>query len=100
MPRWLGERLKQRKLRVTRETTFAEIGLDSILAVEMTMVVSETFSVTVDPSAVWDYPSIRALSAHLAPRFHGAAPAVAEAHADMEADSDAPSPIAAQPSTL
>ncbi|PCE30130.1 AMP-binding protein [Burkholderia ubonensis] len=93
---WLGERLKQRKLRLTRETTFAEIGLDSILAVEMTMVVSETFSVTVDPSAVWDYPSICTLAAHVAPRIRGAAPAAAVAHAD----SDAPSPIAAQPSTL
>ncbi|WP_431823857.1 AMP-binding protein [Burkholderia sp. F1] len=93
---WLGERLKHRKLRLTRESTFAEIGFDSILAVEMTMVVSETFSVTVDPSAVWDYPSIRALAAHLAPRLRGAAPAVAEAHAD----SDVHSPIAAQPSTL
>ncbi|WP_368042085.1 acyl-CoA dehydrogenase family protein [Burkholderia metallica] len=93
---WLGERLKQRKLRLTRETTFAEIGLDSILAVEMTMVASETFSVTVDPAAVWDYPSIRTLAAHLAPRMRGAAPAAAVAHAA----SDAASPIAAQPLTL
>ena len=93
---WLGERLKHRKLRLTRESTFAEIGFDSILAVEMTMVFSETYNVPVDPSAVWDYPSIRALAAHLAPRTRGVAPAVAAAHAD----SDAPSPIAAQPSTL
>ncbi|WGS47567.1 AMP-binding protein (plasmid) [Burkholderia sp. JSH-S8] len=93
---WLGERLKHRKLRLTRESTFAEIGFDSILAVEMTVVFSETFSVTVNPSAVWDYPSIRALAAHLAPRTRGVAPAVAAARAD----SDAPSPIAAQPSTL
>ncbi|KWK81032.1 AMP-dependent synthetase [Burkholderia ubonensis] len=93
---WLGERLKHRKLRLTRESTFAEIGFDSILAVEMTMVFSETFSATVDPSAVWDYPSIRALAAHLAPRIRGAAPAAAVAHADPDTDS----PIAAQPSTL
>ncbi|WP_321861705.1 AMP-binding protein [Burkholderia cenocepacia] len=91
---WLGERLKQRKLRLTRETTFAEIGLDSILAVEMTMVASETFSVTVDPAAVWDYPSIRTLAAHLAPRMRGAAPAAAVAHAASD------TPIAAQPLTL
>ncbi|MPV68736.1 AMP-binding protein [Burkholderia sp. BE17] len=89
---WLGERLKQRKLRLTRETTFAEIGLDSILAVEMTMVASETFSVTVDPAAVWDYPSIRTLAAHLAPRMRDAAPAAAVAHAASD--------IAAQPLTL
>ncbi|KVN65215.1 AMP-binding protein [Burkholderia stagnalis] len=93
---WLGERLKHRKLRLTRESTFAEIGFDSILAVEMTMVFSETHNVPVDPSAVWDYPSIRALAAHLAPRTRGVAPAAAVAHADP----DAPSPIAAQPSTL
>ncbi|WP_423383165.1 AMP-binding protein [Burkholderia sp. LMG 32019] len=93
---WLGERLKHRKLRLTRESTFAEIGFDSILAVEMTIVFSETFSVSVDPSAVWDYPSIRALAAHLAPRTRGTAPAVAAAHADP----DTPSPLAAQPSNL
>ncbi|RQQ42577.1 AMP-binding protein [Burkholderia stagnalis] len=93
---WLGERLKHRKLRLTRESTFAEIGFDSILAVEMTMVFSETHNVPVDPSAVWDYPSIRALAAHLAPRTRGVAPAAAVAHADP----DAPSLIAAQPSTL
>lgn len=73
-----------------------DIGFDSILAVEMTIGLSETFSVIVDPSAVWDYPSICALAAHLAPRTHGAASAVAAAHADP----DASSPIAAQPSTL
>ncbi|RQT24663.1 AMP-binding protein [Burkholderia cepacia] len=93
---WLGERLKHRKLRLTRESTFAEIGFDSILAVEMTIVFSEAFSVSVDPSAVWDYPSIRALAAHLAPRTRGAAPAAVVAHADP----DAPSTFAAQPSIL
>lgn len=93
---WLGERLKHRKLRLTRESTFAEIGFDSILAVEMTIVFSEAFSVSVDPSAVWDYPSIRALAAHLAPRTRGAAPAAVVAHANP----DAPSTFAAQPSIL
>ena len=66
---WLGERLESRGLCVTPETTFAEIGLDSILAVELTLEFNETFNVAVDASAVWDYPSISTLAAHLAARI-------------------------------
>ncbi|MGY4730728.1 AMP-binding protein [Burkholderia pyrrocinia] len=66
---WLGERLKSRDLCVTPETTFAEIGLDSILAVELTLEFNETFNVAIDASAVWDYPSISTLAAHLAARI-------------------------------
>ncbi|TDA47804.1 AMP-binding protein [Burkholderia pyrrocinia] len=63
--KWLTERLKRQTLRLTHDTTFAEIGLDSILAVELTMVFKETYGVTIDASAIWDYPSIGTLAAHL-----------------------------------
>nr|WP_310136861.1 AMP-binding protein [Burkholderia ambifaria] len=66
---WLDERLKGRGLRLTPATTFAEIGLDSILAVELMLEFNETFSVAVDASAIWDYPSISTLAAHLATRI-------------------------------
>ncbi|MGU7816812.1 AMP-binding protein [Burkholderia sp. AW49-1] len=66
---WLDERLKARRLCLTPATTFAEIGLDSILAVELTLEFNETFSVTVDASALWDYPSISSLAMHLATRI-------------------------------
>ena len=62
---WLNERLKARGLCLRPATTFAEIGLDSILAIELTMEFNETFSVAVDASAVWDYPSISTLAAYL-----------------------------------
>ncbi|KVO11051.1 AMP-dependent synthetase [Burkholderia ubonensis] len=68
---WLGERLKHPSLHLTDDTTFAELGLDSILAVELAMVFGETFGVTVDASAVWDYPSIGMLAAHLAIQICG-----------------------------
>ena len=63
---WLDERLKARGLSLRPATTFAEIGLDSILAIELTMEFNATFSVAVDASAVWDYPSISTLAAYLA----------------------------------
>ncbi|AIO69295.1 AMP-binding protein [Burkholderia oklahomensis] len=66
---WLGERLRNRRIALTAETTFADIGLDSILAVELTMAFSDAFRTTVDASAVWDHSSIDALAAHLATRM-------------------------------
>ncbi|RQR47457.1 AMP-dependent synthetase [Burkholderia sp. Bp9126] len=88
---WLSERLKQRKLHLAHDTTFDEIGLDSILAVELATVFSETFGVTVDASVIWDYPSIGTLSAHLALRIRSNLPV----HTEM----DAHSAVAARPLT-
>jgi acyl-CoA synthetase (AMP-forming)/AMP-acid ligase II/alkylation response protein AidB-like acyl-CoA dehydrogenase/acyl carrier protein len=65
---WLGKRLRQRRIDLTTGTSFADIGLDSILAIELTMAFSDAFGVTVDAAAVWDYSSIDSLSAHLATR--------------------------------
>ncbi|PXX21687.1 MULTISPECIES: AMP-binding protein [Burkholderia] len=66
---WLSERLESRSLCLAPETTFAEIGLDSVLAVELALEFNETFRVTVDEAMVRDYPSISTLAAHLAPRL-------------------------------
>ncbi|AJY31007.1 hypothetical protein BTM_4906 [Burkholderia thailandensis 34] len=76
---WLGERLRNRRIALTAETTFADIGLDSILAVELTMAFGDAFRTTVDASAVWDYASIDALATHLAARMDRHAPAQAAA---------------------
>ncbi|KVU41106.1 AMP-dependent synthetase [Burkholderia ubonensis] len=66
---WLRVRLERHGFRLTRTTTFAEIGLDSTLAVELALEFSETFSVAVDASAVWDYPSVNTLAEYLATRI-------------------------------
>ncbi|AIO84752.1 polyketide synthase [Burkholderia pseudomallei] len=76
---WLGARLRNRRIALTAETTFADIGLDSILAVELTMAFGDAFRTTVDASAVWDYASIDALATHLAARMDRHAPAQADA---------------------
>ncbi|AJY39658.1 AMP-binding protein [Burkholderia humptydooensis] len=76
---WLGERLRNRRIALTAETTFADIGLDSILAVELTMAFGDAFRTTVDASAVWDHASIDALATHLAARMGQHAPAQADA---------------------
>ncbi|RXV65969.1 AMP-dependent synthetase [Burkholderia stabilis] len=66
---WLGERLESRSLCLTPATTFAEIGLDPALALDLAVEFNETFSVTVDVAMVWDYPSISTLAAYLATRI-------------------------------
>ncbi|AOJ83200.1 AMP-dependent synthetase [Burkholderia savannae] len=81
---WLGERLRNRRISLTAETTFADIGLDSILAVELTMAFSDAFRTTVDASAVWDHASIDALATHLATRTdQGARPHADAAPSDI-----------------
>jgi alkylation response protein AidB-like acyl-CoA dehydrogenase/acyl carrier protein len=68
---WLGKRLADRRITVTTGTSFSDVGLDSVLAIELTMAVSDAFGVSVDASAVWDYSSVESLSAYLASKLEG-----------------------------
>jgi acyl carrier protein len=63
---WLAKRTRDRQLTLSPETRFAAIGLDSLLAIELTMAFSDEFGTLLDASAVWDHPTIGALSAHIA----------------------------------
>ncbi len=45
--------------------SFAELGLDSVDAVEMLASFSDRYGVEVDPTALWEFPDLRSLTAHL-----------------------------------
>jgi acyl-CoA synthetase (AMP-forming)/AMP-acid ligase II/alkylation response protein AidB-like acyl-CoA dehydrogenase/acyl carrier protein len=63
---WLGKRTRHRQLTLSPATRFAAIGLDSLLAIELTMAFSDEFGAMLDTSAVWDHATIGELSAHIA----------------------------------
>lgn len=45
--------------------SFADLGLSSLQAVQLTGDLEETFNLTVSPTAVYEFPSVGALSAEL-----------------------------------
>jgi hypothetical protein len=45
---------------------FADLGLDSLTAVELTHQLEKALGLHVAPTATWDFPNIRALAEHLA----------------------------------
>lgn len=51
--------------RIPRRATFADLGVDSLVAVELRNSLEKTFGVALPSSLVFDYPSVPVLSAHL-----------------------------------
>ncbi|MFB8139945.1 acyl carrier protein [Streptomyces parvus] len=50
---------------VDHSAAFGEYGLDSIAGLTLAAAIEDHLGVEVDPTAVWDHPSIAELSAHL-----------------------------------
>ena len=56
----------------TPETPLAELGLDSVYALTLCGDIEDPFDLEVDPTIVWDHPTIRSLAArHLRPARGG-----------------------------
>ncbi len=89
MVAWLARTLGLTAGTVAPDRPFATYGLDSVTASMLAMDLEGHLGRSVDATAIWDYPSPRALAAHLA------APAGPGAAADGTADTDAESAGAA-----
>ena len=82
LERWIASRMHQPAAKVLRSRPFAELGLDSLTAVELAEQLATWLGVPVSPTATWDHPTIEHLAAHLS----------------GSADHDtAPAPVAAAP---
>ncbi|WP_129293728.1 acyl carrier protein [Streptomyces lydicus] len=70
LQRWLVERVAEylpdlgEAVDPTRQ--LGEYGLDSIAVVAFAADVEEQLGIAVDPTAIWDYPSVGELAEHLA----------------------------------
>ena len=69
LERWLVERVAREvgvdADRIDPQTPFAGLGLDSATAVQLTGELEELMAVRLDPTLVFEYPTIRRLAEHL-----------------------------------
>jgi acyl-CoA synthetase (AMP-forming)/AMP-acid ligase II/acyl carrier protein len=64
---WLAERVEEvSEGPLSPESTFAELGIDSLTAVELNMEFEKTLGLRLPPAAAWSYPTPAALSQFLA----------------------------------
>jgi acyl-CoA synthetase (AMP-forming)/AMP-acid ligase II/acyl carrier protein len=68
---WLVERLSLDAADVARDRPFAEFGVDSLTAVELSHELETHFKVPLPPVVVWNYPTPAALARYLAEQSLG-----------------------------
>ena len=72
---WLVARLGLDAADVSRDRPFAEFGVDSLTAVELSQELEDEFKVPLPPIVAWNYPTPAALARYLAEQSLGAKPA-------------------------
>jgi len=84
-----GEFLKREPAQVPADKPWAELGFDSVNALQLAMRVQQATGVTLDATVLWDCANIAELAAHIA-GMKGAAEAVGIANAPAPATAAAP----------
>ena len=87
---WLVERAAIAREDVHRDKPFAEYGLDSLTAVELSQELEDWVGVEVVATVAWNYPTPASLSVYLAGEAGGASddPALADEVADEQVDDE------------
>ena len=67
---WLADRLKLSPPEIDMDKAFADYGVDSVMAVELAQDLEEVLALQqpLDVTVAWNFPTIAALAAHLAPQ--------------------------------
>lgn len=86
---WLIERAGLDPADIHRDKPFAEFGVDSLTAVELSHELEEEFGVPLPPIVAWNYPTPAALSRYLAEQTCGESEA-AELAEETEEEASAP----------
>jgi acyl carrier protein len=73
MLRWLEARVGLGWNEADPEQPFAEQGLDSLAAVELSQAIEDQTGVRLNAVTAWNYPTPSALAAHIAERMSGRA---------------------------
>ncbi len=63
---WIAQRLGQPAAAIGVSTPFADMGLDSVTAVELTHHLEQSLGITVAATATWDFPNILTLAEYVA----------------------------------
>ncbi|MGL4513216.1 MAG: non-ribosomal peptide synthetase, partial [Lacipirellulaceae bacterium] len=76
--RWLAQRLEIDPTDVARDRPFAELGVDSLTAVELSGELEQELGVKLPPVTAWNHPTPAALAEHLAAQLAAAEQLAAE----------------------
>ncbi len=85
---WLVERAAIPREEVHRDKPFAEYGLDSLTAVELSQELEDWLGVEVVPTVAWNYPTPATLSVYLAREAGGANKAASASVDDVPVDDE------------
>ncbi len=66
---WVAERAKLERAELNSNTPFAELGVDSLTAIELNQELEESLQLKIPPVAAWDYPTPATLANYLAEQF-------------------------------
>lgn len=91
---WLLDRLDLDASELSREKPFAELGVDSLTAVELSGELEQEFGVPLPPVVAWNYPTPAALSGYLAEKSNGDSTASSDESASLATPEP---PVAAGP---
>jgi acyl carrier protein len=84
MLQWLMARLALDPAEVQRDRPFAEYGVDSLTAVELSHELEEQFEVPLPPIVAWNYPTPSALARYIAQETTGIKDPNAASHAEHD----------------
>ena len=90
--RWLVNRLSMDPADIGRDRPFAEFGVDSLTAVELSQELEDEFKVPLPAIVAWNYPTPAALARYLAEQSLGVGEPAASAPAAAVATNGAPLP--------
>jgi acyl-CoA synthetase (AMP-forming)/AMP-acid ligase II/acyl carrier protein len=97
---WLVARLSMDPATVSRDRPFAEFGVDSLTAVELSQELEDEFGVALPAIVAWNYPTPAALARYLAEQTLGLQPADSPAAAEPTTNGAPSAPDEAQLAAL
>lgn len=62
---WIRQNLKNLVIPVSAKTRFSDIGIDSVLAVELSFDIQERYKLDLDSTVIWNYPTVELLAQHV-----------------------------------
>jgi acyl carrier protein len=84
---WLVERAGVPKEQIDADKPYAEYGLDSLTAVELSHDIEDSLEVRLSPTVAWNYPTLSTMAAYLA-RVVGGVRTVEQKHSDASTEDE------------
>ncbi len=67
--KWLAKQPGIQRETINRQTSFADYGMDSVLAVELVQALGDWLQTSLDQTSLWNFPTIESLAQYLASKM-------------------------------